>query len=611
MWASAIALFGGALAMPNCHPSSSTPSLDARDAASVRGSDAATENPPSIPVGLDTYRMWDRLPYVRIGVRTYMRSTDDRAGGNEAADASHFIRELGAGDDVALDVAGNGILYFFRANHWHGSPWHFVVDDADQVVMDSATASPDSPPPASTFLPQPAFASPLALTYGTTQGADVSWTPIGFTKSLSIGYGHSHYGTGYFIYSLYDPGAELSQPVSAWSESTPAAADVLSLLMSAGSDGAPTGNGTRTDSGIVDVPSNGAVTAIDLPGPATLRLLRLIVPAASQTAIESARVRVTWDGGANPSVDAPVPLFFGTGTFFNRANAEYLVKSLPAVVHFTPAGLELSLYFPMPFRRSARIDLVGGPDAAPGIVWQVRSLPFADPANVAGYFHATHVDHGMPIPGRDLVLLDTTQVEGGGDWCGSFVGTSVIFSDRGDLSTLEGDPRFFFDDSQTPQAQGTGTEEWGAGGDYWNGGQTTTLPLAGHPVGAASAQSMMSPKDGIESAYRFLIADSFPFGKNARIQLEHGGVDDSTEHYQSVVYWYGLPSACLVQTDSFHVSDAADEAAHGYTSPLAPGVDSVTSRYEQGVDHVGAVEIYSATTDTGRHTTGTSEFTIA
>jgi hypothetical protein len=66
-----------------------------------------------------------------------------------------------------------------------------------------------------------------------------------------------------------------------------------------------------------------------------------------------------------------------------------------------------------------------------------------------------------------------------------------------------------------------------------------------------------------------------------------------------------------VQTDSLHVSDAADEAAHGYVSPQASPVDTLTSRYEWGVDHVGSVEIYPATTDTGRHTTGTSEFTLA
>ena len=96
------------------------------------------------------------------------------------------------------------------------------------------------------------------------------------------------------------------------------------------------------------------------------------------------------------------------------------------------------------------------------------------------YFHATYRDHSSPVQGEDLVLLDTTDTEGSREWSGHFVGTSFIFSHNANLTTLEGDPRFFFDDSRTPQAQGTGTEEWGGGGDYW-GGQTMTLPFAGAP----------------------------------------------------------------------------------------------------------------------------------
>ena len=51
---------------------------------------AAHWQPPTIPVGLDAYRMWNRWPYQRIGCRAYMRSTYDRSGGNQTADASHL-----------------------------------------------------------------------------------------------------------------------------------------------------------------------------------------------------------------------------------------------------------------------------------------------------------------------------------------------------------------------------------------------------------------------------------------------------------------------------------------------------------------------------------------
>jgi hypothetical protein len=609
-WGRGVTIAAVAVFAVGCRSPSRIAPDAARDAVRDTAKDAAlASEPPTLPVGLDAYRLWDRLPYVRIGARTYMRSTYDRAGANEASDSSHYLREVAPGDDIALDVAGSGFLYFFRANHWHGSPWQFGVDGASFSVSDSATSTPDDPPATSTFLPVAPFPEPLALTYATTQGSDVSWIPMGFTASLSIAHGHSHYGTGNFIYTLYDPAASMSQPLAAWDE-TPPASDVLALISSAGSDIAPTGSDVRADSGTVDVLAQESTLLLDLPGPATIRVLRLAVQSASVAALAQTRVRITWDARELPSVDAPVPLLFGAGTLLNRSNAEYLVRSLLAVVQFTSTGATLSFYFPMPFQRSAHVELVGGPVGVPGVAWQVRSTPYTDAANAVGYFHATYVDHGTPTLGDDVVFVDTTKTEGGGDWCGSFVGTSFTFSDTADLTTLEGDPRFFFDDSSTPQAQGTGTEEWGAGGDYWNGGMTTTLPLAGHPVGASSSQVATGPHDEVESAYRFLVADSFPFGKNARIQFEHGGTDTSTDRYTSVTYWYGAPSACLTLTDSLHVSDPADEAAHHYRSADV-GVDTVTSRYEWGVDHLGDAEVYPATTDTGRHGSGTIEFDLA
>ncbi len=89
-------------------------------AASAMG--ASPSEPPVIPVGLDAYRQWDRWPYQRIGARAYMRSTYDRRGGNEGADASHFLYQLADDFNVTLDVACKGVLYFARYNHWHAVP---------------------------------------------------------------------------------------------------------------------------------------------------------------------------------------------------------------------------------------------------------------------------------------------------------------------------------------------------------------------------------------------------------------------------------------------------------------------------------------------------------
>lgn len=574
---------------------------------------AVAAEPPVIPVGFDVYRLWERWPYQRVGARAYMRSTYDRKGGNERADASHFLYQLADDYNVTLDVQGPGILYFVRYNHWHGSPWHYEVDGVDHVVRETSTADPLHPAEDSVFLPDHLFPKPLAWTWAQTKGADLSWLPIGFEKSFRMGYSRTFYGTGYYIYHQFVGGAKLSQPIPHWDGSKPPDADVLKLIDRAGSDIAPQAGtaGVREQHGQVDLPAQGNINVWNSSaGPMMIRALEFSVPREQALVFSNARLRVTWDDRREPSIDSPISLFYGAGILYNRDNRKYLVKSFPMVIRYEEDRVYLSCYFPMPFFRSARVELAGaGQGAIADVRWKVRYAPYKDAANQVGYFHATYRDHPSPVPGKDLVLLDTRQTEAGGDWSGQFVGTSFIFSHDAVLNTLEGDPRFFFDDSQTPQAYGTGTEEWGGGGDYW-GGLNMTIPFAGHPVGAKSVKDAVSSDDKIESAYRFLLADLMPFGRNALIRLEHGGVNESKEHYETVTYWYGLPAASLIKTDELAVGDEASERQHKYVSTDASKPYEITSRYEWGPDTLDGREIYAATTDRGRTTKTASEFTL-
>ncbi len=566
---------------------------------------------PVIPVSFDAYRMWSRWPYQHIGVRAYMRSTNDRTGGNE--DPSNFLYQLADDKNVTLDVQGPGILYFVRYNHWHGSPWHFEVDGQDHIVAESSTADPLHPVENSTFLPPQLFPEPLAYTWSTTKGADLSWVPIGFEQSFRMAYSRTFYGTGYYIFDQFVKGTKLSQPIKSWDAKTPPPQDVLDLISKAGTDIAPPAGkaGIRQQSGHLTITGAKPMPVWKTSGtPGMIRAVEFSVPLQEAEAFSRARLRITWDGREEASVDAPISLFYGAGILYNRDNHPYLVKSLPMVIRYDHDRVYLSCYLPMPFFRSADIEL-GGVEGTTfsDVAWSVRYGPFKDPPNWVGYFHATYRDHPAPELGKDLVLLDTRQAEGGGDWSGQFVGTSFIFSHAAELGTLEGDPRFFFDDSLTPQAQGTGTEEWGGGGDYW-GGLNMTLPFAGHPIGAKSPEDAKSQEDKIESAYRFLLADMMPFGKNAVIHLEHGGINDSKEHYETVTYWYGLPAPSLIRTDEFDVGDEASEKEHDYSSPEASRPYEVESRYEWGPDTVNGTEIFPASEDQGRTTKTGSEFTL-
>lgn len=590
------------------------------------GQNPGSLNIPIIPVGSDSYRRWDQWPLQRIGVRAYMRSTYDRSGRNEAADASHFLFANEETYNVTLDVKGKGILYFFRANHWHGSPWHFIVDGNDNIVQETGTLDPVNAKKVlkeTEFIPTDPFPQPLNWTWGTTRGADLIWTPMPFAESMRIAYSRTKYGTGYYIYHLFADEKNLSQPIRTWSTKHVPDKDIIDLISSSGTDISP--QNIKKISGKCKLNKSKIVLAKIKNSSSVVREFSLTIPITDATDLERIRLLVTWDDAEYPSIDAPLSLFFGAGTLYNREKQEYLVKAFPVNIRYDYAKntIKLACYFPMPFFHSAKFELSEVVKNDSEVEFAIKYEPMPSEARFYSYFHATYRDFPNPVLGRDMIFLDTQGTEGKQDWSGSFVGTSFIFSHNGFLGTLEGDPRFFFDDSQSPQAYGTGTEEWGGGGDYW-GGQNMTLPFAGHPCGAPGKKSAKDEKDLIESAYRFLLADLMPFGRRAVIRFEHGGENLSTEHYESVTYWYGLPVSVIEKTDELDIGNLLSEKNHNYYSPDASGVESLNSRYEWGIDSFPAInsasipglnellgtEIYPSHQEDGRITRGISEFSV-
>lgn len=591
-----------------------------------------TQSPPTIPVGWDIYRQWDKWPLQRIGVRAYMRGTYNRSGGN--TDMSNYLFMKEEDYNVTLDVIGKGTLYFFRTNFWHGSPWHFNIDDRDHQIKETATDDPVHAREKLTktaFIPDKPFPEPIAWTWGTTKGADLIWTPIPFERSLQLAYSRTSFGTGYYIYHLYGDETNLSRPIRSWDINAVPDTAVTKFIASAGTDIAPAHIKKMIGSSRLE--NNRTTIASIKTSPSVIRAFKLSLPLQKAIDLERIRLIITWDDRKQPSVDAPLCLFFGAGTFFNRESKEYLVKGLPINIRYDYKNqkVELACYYPMPFFSSARIELVNTNSSDAKIDYEIRYEQASIPKAYSSYFHATYQDIPKPEMGKDMVILDTRGTEGSNEWSGNFAGTSMIFSHDGTLNTLEGDPRFFFDDSDSPQGYGTGTEEWSGGGFYW-GGENMTLPLAGHPCGAPSKQAAKGEKDLIESSYRFLLADLMPFGRRARIQFEHGGENLSSEHYETLTYWYGLPMATLIKTDEIDIGNEVSEKKHSYFSPQASEPQTIVSRYELGIDtfpiHPWAIpgrkdtilpenyqqyvgkEVFPPQTMDGRYSKGTSELTV-
>ncbi|PKQ44413.1 DUF2961 domain-containing protein [Confluentibacter flavum] len=588
-----------------------------------------SSEPPIIPIGEQAYIDWDKLPYHRIGIRGYMRSTYDRTGNNESADASNFLYQESETMNTVLDLKGNGILYFARTNHWHGSPWNYEIDSNGLFVKETGTSDPINAIDRfkdTEFIPETLFPYPLVWTWTKTKGADLMWRPVPFDNSFRLSYGRTFYGTGYFIYHLFPRHIDHVQPRTSSLKMNAPKKEVLDLINESGTDIAPKGNGVAQYSGNLSLKPFESKTFFESKdAPSMIRAVKFILPKEKALDFGNCRIKVTWDNRLYPSIDAPIDLFFGTGELYNNNGREYLVKGFPLSIKYEEDTVHLSCYWPMPYFQNAKFEITErNGQSMEDIKWEIRTVPYLDPINHVSYFHATYTDHEFPEEGKDLTFLDTKQVEGGGEWSGHFVGMSWIFTEDGELKTLEGDPRFYFDDSQTPQAWGTGTEEWGGGGDYW-GGENMTIPFAGHPIGQ-DAKSAKNNLEKINSAYRFLVADFFPFGKRAIINLEHGGQNTYSEHYSGVTYWYGIDAPSLVLTDELNVFNEEDSRRHNYMSPTASLPYSLVSRYEWGPDtdspnfgnppdmkedYYSSRLFFPAQQDSVRSMTGVSQFTVS
>src|SRR5205823_946101 len=68
--------------------------------------------------------------------------------------------------------------------------------------------------------------------------------------------------------------------------------------------------------------------------PSMIREIEFTAPEKSAEMLGRVRLHVWWDGRDSPSIDAPLAMFFGAGTFYRRTDAEYLVKSFPLWVRF-------------------------------------------------------------------------------------------------------------------------------------------------------------------------------------------------------------------------------------------------------------------------------------
>lgn len=518
-----------------------------------QGAPPPAGGPPGY-LGLDSYLHWDKLPYLEVGDLAAGQSTADPDGTNN--DNRNILGTLPDGERVLFERTGRGVVTFLRMQQDIGGPWHLTQDGVTSTVN-----APD--------LGRVPVPFPLSFNTGQSQGSSILATALPYASNLRF---TSSTGNGNF-YSLYRK-LPVDMPLPRQDAGT--VNRVVTLLRTAGTDVAPTGIPERH--GVLSLGANGSVPVTSITGSQQIRAITFDVPRAGMVAFGNARLRIYWNGEKIPSVDAPVKFLAGDGAGVYQPVGRQLVAGFPSgITTDGHGGMRFSLYWPMPFFTGARIELVSGAVGSVPVGWSVRYQPFTDPPSWVGTFHANYTTVPVPKPGQDMTFLDYHG-------SGKLVGTVLNFGAVG--PTLEGDPHIYLDDSPTPQIAGTGTEEWGMGGDYWNNGVQTSLPLAGLP--SATNNPPGTDVDGA-AEYRFLIADSVPFSRHIVVNWEHGARNDATLPYRATMLWYGNPAPAAVRTDQ--------------VQPTGPGW-TLTSGYE---DTVTSRPVTGRVTATG----GSTSFTLA
>jgi hypothetical protein len=260
-------------------------------------------------------------------------------------------------------------------------------------------------------------------------------------------------------------------------------------------------------------------TLMDVDGPGVIQHIWL-VEGLSRAHI----LRFYWDDEETPSVEVPAPDFFAVGhEKFARVN------SLAVVVNPQNA---LNCYWPMPFRKHAKVTLENEADEDLVLVAYQITYVLMNVPDHAAYFHAqwrrARTDGQNPY-----VILD--GVRGKGRYVGTFLAWTQM--EKGWFG--EGEIKFYMDgDQEFPTICGTGTE------DYFCGSYGFAEPYTTAYVGTTLPANENDPPPNYWSLYRWHIQDPICYEKDLRVTIQALGWGSDgkykllSDDIASVAYWY-------------------------------------------------------------------------
>jgi len=231
-----------------------------------------------------------------------------------------------------------------------------------------------------------------------------------------------------------------------------------------------------------------------------------------------------WDGETEPSIEAPAPDFFAVG---HETFAQ--VNSLAVAVNPRNA---LNCYWPMPFRKSAKITLTNeGEQDLELLAYQITYVEREIP-DTAATLHAqwrrAKTDEANPY-----VIVDGIKGKG------RYVGTFLAWTQLGKGWFGEGEIKFFLDgDDPFPTLCGTGTE------DYFCGSYGFPSPFSTAYSGTVLPADENAEPPNFWSLYRWHLMDPIEFRESLTVTIQALGWGEDGKYLKfeddiaSVAFWY-------------------------------------------------------------------------
>jgi len=279
----------------------------------------------------------------------------------------------------------------------------------------------------------------------------------------------------------------------------------------------------------VDIAAGATYTVAEIKGSGAIQHIWMTPTGTWRFSI----LRMYWDDEKDPSVEVPLGDFFGMGW------GKYArISSLAVCVN---PGSAFNSYWPMPFRRKAKITLENLDEKAMTLFYQVDYTLSPVPADAA-YFHA-QFRRVNPLPYKQVyTIVDGIRGKG------QYVGTYMAWGVHSNGWWGEGEIKFYMDgDGEFPTINGTGTE------DYFNGSYDFENPEKHQYEEFTSPYSglvqVLKP-DGLYQSqqrfglYRWHIPDPIRFASDLRVTIQALGWRSGgrylplTDDISSVAFWY-------------------------------------------------------------------------